>query len=203
VAAAEAYGGVTDPEFVDAIARAIVAFVLAAHRADPLGTAPLATRKRDARDALVDAVREAFQPAAPRGVVGWLAGKVKEFAESRATSYIRDRRFKKEARNSIARLPRRYRQRAGPGLARNLVAARGIDPKTVCPTFPAILFREGPRVRIRLPPAKGLLRTCGYVDPCRREGLFAVIERGDLGCNRSLIPSYTARAIFEWALARR
>lgn len=93
VAAAEAYGGVTDPEFVDAIARAIVAFVLAAHRADPLGTAPLATRKRDARDALVDAVREAFQPAAPRGVVGWLAGKVKEFAESRATSYIRDRRF--------------------------------------------------------------------------------------------------------------
>jgi hypothetical protein len=32
----------------------------------------------------------------------------------------------------------------------------------------------GPRVRIRLPPAKSLLRTCGYVEPCRRDGLFAV-----------------------------
>jgi len=29
-------------------------------------------------------------------------------------------------------------------------------------------------VRIHLPPAKSLLRTCGYVDPCRRDGLFAV-----------------------------
>jgi hypothetical protein len=29
-------------------------------------------------------------------------------------------------------------------------------------------------VRIRFPPAKSLLRTCGYVDPCRRDGLFAV-----------------------------
>jgi hypothetical protein len=32
----------------------------------------------------------------------------------------------------------------------------------------------GLRVRIRFPPAKSLLRTCGYVDPCRRDGLFAV-----------------------------
>jgi hypothetical protein len=32
----------------------------------------------------------------------------------------------------------------------------------------------GPRVRIHFPPAKSLLRTCGYVDPCRRDGLFAV-----------------------------
>jgi hypothetical protein len=32
----------------------------------------------------------------------------------------------------------------------------------------------GPMVRIHLPPAKSLLRTYGYVDPCRRDGLFAV-----------------------------
>ena len=31
-----------------------------------------------------------------------------------------------------------------------------------------------PTVRIQLSPAKSLLRTCGYVDPCRRDGLFAV-----------------------------
>src|ERR1700738_970604 len=36
-------------------------------------------------------------------------------------------------------------------------------------------FRErGTDGSNQLPPAKSLLRTCGYVDPCRRDGLFAV-----------------------------
>jgi hypothetical protein len=37
-----------------------------------------------------------------------------------------------------------------------------------------LAFRVGRRVRISFAPAKSLLRTGGYVDPCRRDGLFAV-----------------------------
>jgi hypothetical protein len=91
--AAEAYGGVRDPELMLAVARAIVATVLAKHRGDAPGTEPHASHDAATRDFIVDAILKTLQPATPRSVGGWLANKAQGFAERRATAYISGRRL--------------------------------------------------------------------------------------------------------------
>jgi hypothetical protein len=60
----------SDPELLEAAARAIVATALAAHRFDPPGQAPVAAMDPAARDALVEATFEALSPDATRGAIG-------------------------------------------------------------------------------------------------------------------------------------
>jgi hypothetical protein len=72
--AAAAAGDPADRDLVEAIARALVAAMLAAHAADePL---PAAAVDATARDQLVDALTQAIAPDGTRGVFKGLAGKV-------------------------------------------------------------------------------------------------------------------------------
>ncbi len=83
----------SDPELLEAVARAIIATALAAHRADPPGLAPLAAVDAAVRDALVAATFDALAPAATRGVIGdFLKKAVTGFVAREATKIAATRR---------------------------------------------------------------------------------------------------------------
>lgn len=82
-AAAAAADPLADDELVAAVARAVVATMLAAHRTPP----PLAAYDADARDALVEAVARAVSPAVARG--GALSGLAKRILTKVAVAHRR------------------------------------------------------------------------------------------------------------------
>ena len=82
-----------DPELIEAIARAVVAFALTGHRADPPGEEPAAAVDPAVRDALVTATMDALAPAETRGLVGDLLKKaVGGFIARKATEIAATRR---------------------------------------------------------------------------------------------------------------
>jgi hypothetical protein len=85
-------------DLLQATARALVAYALAKSRGEP-GAGPVALYVAADRRQLVDAVDAALSPAV-RGVGGWLFGKIKEFAEAKATTIGKNRRS--QLMNSIS-----------------------------------------------------------------------------------------------------
>ncbi len=82
-----------DPELIEAIARAVVASVLATHEQDPPGTSPVIALNGPVRDALVDQIEEALAPPATRiAGVNWLRRKATKFASRKATALMLGRR---------------------------------------------------------------------------------------------------------------
>jgi hypothetical protein len=93
VAAARGTTGPDDPELAGAIASAVIARLLAEHRYDEPGTAPVIALEGTARDALVQRLQSAIAPEETRGLaMDWIRGKVVEFVERRATAAVVDRR---------------------------------------------------------------------------------------------------------------
>jgi hypothetical protein len=91
--AALAAPSATDPDLVEAIARAVVATVLAGHRLDPVGTEPPAAVSGALRDALVDRVARTLVPVETRGgPVDWFKKRFVEFASKKVTAVAVDRR---------------------------------------------------------------------------------------------------------------
>lgn len=91
--AAQAAGKASDPDFITAVARSIVAHVLARHRFDPPGAAPPILFDNKLRQALVERVDDALAPIATRGLLSaWIKEKVKGFAVQRASSWVESRR---------------------------------------------------------------------------------------------------------------
>jgi hypothetical protein len=93
LAAAQAAGKAADPDFIAAVARAVVARVLAAHRFDPPGTAPAVLFDDAKRGRLVQQVDKALAPAGTRGLLNdWIKKKAGGFAVQRASSWVESRR---------------------------------------------------------------------------------------------------------------
>jgi hypothetical protein len=90
--------GADESDLIHLAARAIVAHALQKSRGEP-GTGPSALYVVGDRRALVDAVESALSPAT-RGLGGWLFGKLKDFAEARATAAGKSRR--QDLMNSIS-----------------------------------------------------------------------------------------------------
>jgi hypothetical protein len=91
--AARAAGSASDPDLIEAVARALVAGVLAHHRWDESGSAPVVAYDRARRDALVQQLREALVPATTRAAMtGWLKQKAAGFAARKATQLAARRR---------------------------------------------------------------------------------------------------------------
>lgn len=91
-AAATAVGDAADPDLIEAMARAVTATALAAHRLDEPGTEPAAAVSGAAREDVVEALVTALAPDQTKGLGGWLKRKVTGFAAQRATAAIFDRR---------------------------------------------------------------------------------------------------------------
>jgi hypothetical protein len=82
-----------DPDLVQAIARAVVATILAAHRLDPAGTEPPIALNGVVRDKLVDRVAATLVPVETRGnVADWFKKRFVEFASRKVTAAVVDRR---------------------------------------------------------------------------------------------------------------
>jgi hypothetical protein len=83
-----------DPELIDAVARALVASILAAHRSDPPGSQPEVAFDRTLRSGLVVALREGLLPGVEARAIdvgGWIRKQVVQFVAGRATSYVEQR----------------------------------------------------------------------------------------------------------------
>jgi hypothetical protein len=91
-AAARGTTGPDDPDLAEAIASAAVARLLADHRLDEPGTAPVITLDGAIRDTLVRQLQEAITQGQARAVPGWLKGTMVKFAERRATTVVTQRR---------------------------------------------------------------------------------------------------------------
>lgn len=115
--ASRAAGSAADPELVQAVARAIVALTLAAHRADEPGTRPAALLDGSRRDLLVERIAEALAPAGTRGALtDWLKKRGTEFLVRKATSYGVSRREDLMAGATPAAGDVLYYQRRGAGI---------------------------------------------------------------------------------------
>lgn len=90
--AALTVGDAVDEDFLDATARATVAWVLAAHRGDEPGTQPQIAFRPDLRAQVVDLVAVALFPGATRAIGAWLRRKVLRFAAQRVTDLAASRR---------------------------------------------------------------------------------------------------------------
>ena len=88
-AAAAAAGNADDPEFVELVARAVVAFALAP--ASSGATRPAAALDASLRDAAVVAVATAVAPTT-RGFRAWVRGKITDTVKGIATQSLRERR---------------------------------------------------------------------------------------------------------------
>jgi hypothetical protein len=91
--AADAAGTAADKEFVEAVARAVVAELIARHRLDAPGTQPAVAVNGAIRDQLVATLAERLAPDGTRGAIGWLKGRVGGFIAKRATALAADRRM--------------------------------------------------------------------------------------------------------------
>jgi hypothetical protein len=92
LAAARASTGPDDPDLAEAIARATVAQMLAAHRFDEPGTVPPIVIDGNARDALVRALVTVIVTGRARSASDWIRARLAKFVEKRATALIDDRR---------------------------------------------------------------------------------------------------------------
>jgi hypothetical protein len=93
LAAAQTVGRAADPDFIAAVARAVVARVLAAHRFDPPGAAPDILFDGVKRGVLVQLIDKTLAPTETRGVfTDWIKKKVEGFAVQRASSWVESRR---------------------------------------------------------------------------------------------------------------
>jgi hypothetical protein len=91
-AAAQATDRADEPELVQAVARALVALILAGHRLDEPGTEPPVYLDSSIRANLVEDIAAAMTPAARGRLTDWAKGKIMDFAKERATAVIADRR---------------------------------------------------------------------------------------------------------------
>ena len=93
LAAARGTTGPSDPLLAVAIASAIVGRVLAEHRYDEPGTAPLIAVDGSIRDKLVTGLQSAIAPETSREFVpDWAKSKMRRFVERRATAAMAARR---------------------------------------------------------------------------------------------------------------
>lgn len=93
LAAARGTTGPSDPILAVAIASAIVGRVLAKHRYDEPGTAPLIAVDGSVRDELVKGLQSAIAPETSREFVpDWAKSKMRRFVEGRATAAMAARR---------------------------------------------------------------------------------------------------------------
>ncbi len=92
--AANAVGSASDPEFVEALARAVLALVLAEHRVDPPGTLPAVAANAEVRDGLVESILGVLEVAVLKEyrAVRWTKRKIGNFAARRVTNWALDRR---------------------------------------------------------------------------------------------------------------
>jgi hypothetical protein len=91
-AAALAVGDAADPDLVEAMARAVVATILAMHTLDLPGTEPAVAVNATARDELVDRLADAMAEG-DRGLpTDWIKDKVIGFAKRKATALATNRR---------------------------------------------------------------------------------------------------------------
>jgi hypothetical protein len=91
-AAARAVGDATDADLVEAMARAVVATVLAAHALDLPGTEPAVAVNGVVRDQLVDRLADEMVEGDRGLVTDWIKDKVVGFAKRKATALASNRR---------------------------------------------------------------------------------------------------------------
>jgi hypothetical protein len=91
-AAAQAVGNAADPDLVEAIARAVVATILAAHALDLPGTEPTVAVNATVRDQMVDSVAVGMLGRDKGVVTDWIRDKAFGFAKRKATAMATNRR---------------------------------------------------------------------------------------------------------------
>lgn len=131
-AAAIVTGTADAPALTGAAARAVVATALAAHRADPPGTAPLAAIDVAVRDDLVTRLEMALSGGPGRNLGDWIKGKVAGFAAAHATHWIQHRRDRVAGQSVPAIGDILHYQRRGDRISAFVAAAlRGQAPPVV------------------------------------------------------------------------
>jgi hypothetical protein len=90
--AARAAGDATDPDLVEAMARAVVATILATHALDPPGTEPTVAVNAAVRDQLVDRIADQLVVGDRGLVTDWIKDKAVGFAKRKATALATNRR---------------------------------------------------------------------------------------------------------------
>jgi hypothetical protein len=122
--AALAAGSASDPEFVDAVARAIVATALSFHRATPIEVRPAAATNARVRDALVEQIAAAVAAPGTRGVVtDWLRDRIVAFAKSKGTELVRASRDPLMRANISGAADILYFQRRGAEIVQYVTSA--------------------------------------------------------------------------------
>lgn len=91
-AAAQAVGEATDPDLVEAMARAVVATILATHALDLPGTEPTVAVNATVRDELVDTLAGEMVGGDRGLVTDWIKDKAAGFAKRKATAIATNRR---------------------------------------------------------------------------------------------------------------
>lgn len=109
------------PELAWPIARAVVAFMLAAHRLDEPGLAPVASLDGQVRDALVTAIANALAPTT-RTLTGWALRQTWRFVGPRATQSLVNRRLALMGQRIVAVADILFYQQRG-GAIRDLITA--------------------------------------------------------------------------------
>jgi hypothetical protein len=100
--AATVAGPVSDAEFGPAVARAIVAQLIARHRADAPGTMPALVVNGMIRDEFVVLLAGRLAPVTTKGLVpNWLKDRITGFLASRATALAADRRAAVQEASSL------------------------------------------------------------------------------------------------------
>jgi hypothetical protein len=111
--AARTAGNALDVDFLEAVARAVVAQVLVEHRADQLGLQPELAFQPQLRSDVVTLVLDTLFRGKTRGPVTWLRAKVVGFAETLGTNYAVARRRRMMGLSSAAFADILYYQRRG------------------------------------------------------------------------------------------
>jgi hypothetical protein len=106
-------GSELDRDFLEAVARAVVARVLVEHRGDEIGLQPELAFQPQLRSDVVDLVLRTLYPGTTRGPVTWLRDKMVRFVENRATNFAVPRRRHLMGLSSAALADILYYQRRG------------------------------------------------------------------------------------------
>ncbi|MEA2622259.1 MAG: hypothetical protein QOH61_1169 [Chloroflexota bacterium] len=100
--AATVVGSVSDVDLAPVVARAIVAEIIAGHRADAPGTMPALVINGTIRDAFVALLAERLAPVTTKGLVpGWIRDRIGSFIAHRATALAADHRIAIQDENSL------------------------------------------------------------------------------------------------------
>lgn len=122
--AARAAGSATDPEFVEAVARAIVAGALSFHRGMPSAVRPAAATSAKVRDLVVEQIAAALATPETRGVItDWLRDRVVAFAKQKGTELLRARRDPLTQANISGAADILYFQRRGSEIVKYVTGA--------------------------------------------------------------------------------